>query len=245
VRSMPGSAVRMRTAAGGAVRVQLLLLPPALLVGIGAATARGGVWLVLLGPAAVLLVANARAIARAGIRSLAGAAGNAALVTAAAMLLALGLGPALGLYRTITVLSGSRRPAFAPGDVIVVTPEPARDLRVGQVITYQIPVDGRRVETHRVVRILRPGEEPIVQTKGDANNAPDPWQAQLHGGTLWRYRLRIPLLGYPILALRAPLTHWILVTLLPALLALYWLVELWRPARRTRSSIPAHARTNA
>jgi signal peptidase I len=241
---MPGIAARTRTAAGGAVRVQLLLLPPVVLAGIGVATARGGLWLLALGPAALLLVVNARMIARAGIRSLAGAAGNAALVMAVVMLLGLGLGPALGLYRTVTVLSGSMRPTFAPGDVILVTPEPARDLRVGQVITYQIPVDGRRVETHRVVRILRAGDEPIVQTRGDANNAPDPWQAQLHGGTLWRYRLRIPLLGYPILALRAPLTHWILVTLLPALLALYWLVELWRPARRTRSSIPAHARTS-
>ncbi len=231
---------RTRAATESAVRLQLLLLPPLAFAFIGIATARGGLWLAGLAPAALVLSGHAAVVARTSLRSWSCSFGTVGVALACAALLALAAGPALGLYRTVTVLSGSMRPIFAPGDVIVVTPEPARDLRVGQVITYQVPIGGQQVETHRVVRILAHGNEPIVQTKGDANNAVDPWQAKLHGGTLWRYRARIPLIGYAILALRAPLAHWILVLLVPGLLALYALVELWRPRPRP---VPQHARS--
>ena len=229
-----------RTAAE-AVRVLLLALLPLTFACIGVAVARGGVWLVALAPAGLVLAAHARIVVRAGLRAWSPALGTGALVVACLALAVLGLGPALGLYRTVTVLSGSMRPTFSPGDVIVVTPERARDLRAGQVISYHIPVDGRPVVTHRVVRVIQPGDEPIVQTKGDANNAVDPWRAKLHGGTIWRYRLRAPLLGYPILALRTPRAHWLLVVFLPALLALYGVASIWRPRPRPA---PRHARTD-
>ena len=235
-----GKRKRARTAAE-AVRVTFLALLPLTFAGIGVAAARGGVWLVVLVPAGLVLASHARIVVRGGLRAWSPALGTGALALACLALAALGLGPALGLYRTVTVLSGSMRPTFSPGDVIVVTPERARDLRAGQVISYHIPVDGRPVVTHRVVRVIEPGDEPIVQTKGDANNAVDPWQAKLHGGTIWRYRLSVPLLGYPILALREPRTHWLLVVFLPALLALYGVASIWRP--RPRPALP-HARTD-
>jgi signal peptidase len=134
------------------------------------------------------------------------------------------------------------RPTFLPGDVIVVTPAPAGSLHVGDVITYQIPVNGHPVETHRVVRILKHGHEPIVQTKGDANRSADPWKAKLHGGTIWRYRRRLPMLGFPLLALRAPLMHRLLVYGIPALLALYWIGRIWRPMKPRRLT---HAASDA
>ncbi len=235
----PGRRKRTRAAAGSAVRVCFLALLPLAIACIGLACARGGLWLVALVPAGSLLAAHANLVARAGLRSWSGPIGTGALALAVAALATLGLGPALGIYRTVTVLSGSMRPTFSPGDVIVVTPERARDLRVGQVISYHIPVDGRPVVTHRVVRIVEPGDEPIVQTKGDANNAVDPWQAKLHGGTIWRFRMRVPLLGYAILALRNPRAHELLVVFLPALLALYGIMLIWRPRPR-----PRHARTD-
>ena len=103
-----------------------------------------------------------------------------------------GLGPRTGLYRTLTVLSGSMQPLFGAGDVVVATPEPARDLRVGQVITYRIPVGDHHVETHRVIRILKHGDDPVIWTKGDANPVRDPWTARLSGSTIWRQRWVIP-----------------------------------------------------
>lgn len=53
------------------------------------------------------------------------------LVLALALFLALVVLPRLGLYRPVTVLSGSMRPTFSPGDMIVVAPEPVSAVRVG------------------------------------------------------------------------------------------------------------------
>src|SRR5438132_7319626 len=106
-----------------------------------------------------------------GFRVAASVVGTAAVVVAVAALVGIGLAPRLGFYRPLTVLSGSMRPAFVPGDVVIVTPERLRDVRVGQVITYAIPVGDRHVETHRVILVLRAGEHPAVITKGVANAA--------------------------------------------------------------------------
>ena len=166
-----------------------------------------------------------------GFRVAASVVGTAAVVVAVVTLLAVGLGPRLGFYRTLTVLTGSMRPAFASGDMVIVTPEPTRDVRAGQVITYAIPVGDHHVETHRVVRVLRGGDHPVVITKGDGNATRDPWKAQLSGTTVWRYRFRIPMMGRAIVALRDPLVHKLTVLLLPVLLALYGLGRIWRPRR--------------
>src|SRR6266702_7034435 len=87
------------------------------------------------------------------------ALGIAAFV-ALVVFVGIGLLPRTGWYRVETVLSGSMRPDFAPGDMIVVTPESTNDIRVGQVITYAIPVGDHHVETHRVAKILQRGPRP-------------------------------------------------------------------------------------
>ncbi len=128
-------------------------------------------------------------------------AGRGAIVVAALAFLVLAVGPRTGSYRTLTVLSGSMRPTFPPGSVLLSEPVPVADLRVGDVITYSIPVQDHRIVTHRVVRIVSQG---VVQTKGDANRAVDPWVARLAGTTAWRVRGAIPGLGYLINALSRP-----------------------------------------
>src|SRR5437867_1655264 len=102
------------------------------------------------------------------------------------ILLAIGIGPHLFSYRPATVLSGSMRPTFDPGDMLILRPEPIGQLEVGDVISYHIPVGDGHVETHRVIKILRRLPAPVVITKGDANNGPDPWRAELNGPTVWR-----------------------------------------------------------
>ena len=163
-----------------------------------------------------------------GVRTTLRISGTGAAVVAVLALVGLGLVPRLGFYRPLTVLSGSMRPVFAPGDVVVVTPERLRDVQAGQIITYEIPISDHHVETHRVVRVLRGGDHPVVITKGDANTVADPWKAHLHGDRVWRYRFRIPMIGRAIVALRDPLVHRLTVFLLPALLALYGLSRIWR-----------------
>lgn len=152
---------------------------------------------------------------------------RALLALALTLFLAIAVLPRLGLYRPVTVLSGSMRPTFSPGDMVVVAPEPVSAVRVGQVISYQVPVGMRQVETHRIVRILQGGAHPVVQTQGDANNWPDPWTAKLEGRTAWRMVAVIPRLGYVVNWLRGGAAHTAAVLVAPALLALLTLLEIW------------------
>jgi len=150
-----------------------------------------------------------------------------ALVAALAIFFFLALLPHTGLYRPETVLSGSMRPYFSPGDMVVVTPEPSRDVRVGQVISYRIPVGDHHVQSHRIAQIVRGGEHPVVRTKGDANNARDPWTARLDGSTAWRVRFVVPKVGFLIVWLRDPLLRLLTVFVAPALFALVALRRIW------------------
>ncbi|MGZ4482203.1 MAG: signal peptidase I [Gaiellales bacterium] len=150
-----------------------------------------------------------------------------AVVVCLAVLAFFGLGPHTGLYRTMTVLSGSMVPRFSPGDVVVVTPEPMSALRVGQIITYSTPVAGHPIVTHRVVAILSGGPHPVVRTRGDANNAPDPWTARLENGPVWKVSAVIPKAGWAIEWLRQPWLRLLLVLVVPALLAGIWLRDIW------------------
>jgi signal peptidase I len=140
--------------------------------------------------------------------------------------------PRLGLYRPLTVLSGSMEPTFHPGDLVIVTPEPLSDVRTGQVIAYSTPVADHHVVTHRVIEVVHGGPTPTVRTQGDANPAPDPWTAQLHGGTAWQMRLVIPHAGWVVRFLRDPQIHRITVLVVPLILCLVWLREIWAPGER-------------
>jgi signal peptidase len=159
------------------------------------------------------------------------------VILAAAVAVGMGVLPHLGLYRTLTVLSGSMVPTFRPGDIIIVRPEPMRDLRVGQVITYQVPVGARQVETHRVIRIVRGRgtDHPVIQTQGDANSAADPWTAQLDGTTVWRLEAVVPKAGYALNALRGRFFHLFSILVVPVLLAAVALRRLWARPEAARA----------
>ena len=149
------------------------------------------------------------------------------LALALVLFLFLGVLPRLGLYRPVTVLSGSMRPTFSPGDMVIVVPEPVSAVRVGQVISYQVPVGIHQVETHRVVKILQGGPHPTVQTQGDANNYHDPWTAKLAGNTAWRMVAVVPHLGYVVNFLCGRSLQMVAIFVAPVLLALLLLVEIW------------------
>jgi signal peptidase len=208
------------------VRAQVLLLVPALLgIAVLGILRRDASGLVLTGLASACLVALTPLFAKVpGLRSLIRVA---VLALVASLFLGLALLPRLGLYRPLTVLSGSMRPTFDPGDLVIVRPEPVSSVRVGQVISYSVPVGEHQVETHRVIRVLRGGAHPIVQTQGDANNWRDPWTAQLQGTTAWRLTAVIPYGGYAINALRGRTAHLLTVVAAPVLLCLLLLAQLW------------------
>lgn len=160
------------------------------------------------------------------------------VVLAAGALMAFGLLPHTGRYRTATVLTGSMRPTLPEGSIVFITPMAARDLGVGDVVMYQIPVEDRRVVAHRVVEILEGGDHPVIRTKGDANAEADPWVARMDTGPLWQVRGAVPKAGYALHALRHPVVRRVCVFGLPLLLCLIWLGEIWFPRRPRGAASP-------
>ena len=159
--------------------------------------------------------------------SLADLALRAALGVAFAVFVLLALLPHTGLYRTETVLSNSMKPYFGAGDLLVVTPEPLRDVRVGQVVSIHVPNGDHHVQTHRIVQVVRGGAHPVVRTKGDANEARDQFTARLDGKTAWRVRVVVPKVGWLIVWLRNPLLRLLTVFLAPAAFALMAVRRIW------------------
>jgi signal peptidase len=150
------------------------------------------------------------------------------LAVAAALFVAVGVLPRLGVYRPVTVLSQSMRPTFAAGDLVIVTPEPLRDVRVGQVLTYAVPTGNHYVETHRVVQVVRIGAHPVIRTRGDANTAVDPWTARLSGSHAWKLRLVVPYAGWGVIALRSRPIDVLALLIAPLLLVATGLRRIWR-----------------
>ena len=173
---------------------------------------------------------------RAGARSVLESAyrwfARVLMVVAVLAFAGLAVGPHVLGYRTMTMLTGSMAPGINPGDVTVATPLPTSDVRVGMIVSYHIPVDDHHVVTHRVVSVEHgPGGQVTIQTKGDANNAADPWKATLQSDTVYRVRAVVPHLGLAIEAFRNPVVTTALVYGAPTLLAGWLILAIWRPTR--------------
>jgi signal peptidase I len=172
---------------------------------------------------------------RAGIRSLELAyrwLARVLMVVAVLALAGLAVGPHVFGYRTMTMLTGSMAPEINPGDVTVATPLAVEKVAVGMIVSYHIPVDDHHVVTHRVVSVDHgPGGQVTIQTKGDANNAADPWKATLQGDTAYQVHAVIPHLGRVIEAFRSPVVAKALVYGAPTLLAGWLILAIWQPTR--------------
>ena len=156
------------------------------------------------------------------------------VIVAAAAFLFLAVGPRIFGYQTSTMLTGSMAPLINAGDVVVTVPTPVSGVSVGDIITYHIPVEDRRVETHRVTEVYTHADgTTTVRTKGDANNGVDPWEATLQGPTVDTHVLTIPHLGQAIRTLRQPLVLNALMYGAPAILVLGLLASIWRKEPET------------
>ena len=144
----------------------------------------------------------------------------------------LAVGPHMLGYRTMTMLTASMAPEIDPGDVTIVTPIAISEGTEGMVITYHKPIEDHSLVTHRVVSVETAANGTVtVQTKGDANEAIDPWTATLEGDTAYEVRAVIPELGHLIQALRTPVLTQMLLYGAPTVLVGWLLLTIWRPAR--------------
>jgi signal peptidase I len=77
--------------------------------------------------------------------------------------------------QSYTVLTGSMRPSREPGALIAVRQTDAAQIRIGDVITFQLRSGEPQVATHRVIAVGVDGTgDRVFTTRGDANDAADP-----------------------------------------------------------------------
>jgi signal peptidase len=104
--------------------------------------------------------------------------------------------PAISGGAALTVLTQSMEPKLPPGTLIIIRPTPIGDIKLGDVLTYQIKSGQPEVVSHRVIsRSVDTEGRTTFITKGDNNDLPDAGsvrKVQIKG-TLW---YSIPWLGY-------------------------------------------------
>jgi len=138
-------------------------------------------------------------------------------------------GMLLGLWRFRVIDTGSMHPTLKPGDVAVLTPERTADLRRGQIVAFHPPGEPRLTVLHRVFSIHRSRNVVIIQTKGDANNAPDVWHARILGNTVWVETRKATNVGYlAVWSQQRPVRFGLLIVIV-ILVASMLLSSMWRP----------------
>jgi signal peptidase len=106
-------------------------------------------------------------------------------------------------YQLYVMTSNSMAPSLPAGSLLLVQPTAPTAIWPGEVIVFQSPLDARGTVTHRVVSITVEAEGVVLQTRGDANPAVDPWRVSA-GAVRGKVVAAVPLVGYALLALQHP-----------------------------------------
>jgi signal peptidase len=146
-------------------------------------------------------------------------------LAAVAVLAYLGL-IALG-YKPVTVYSGSMVPTLRVGSLTVDRSVPSQSVRVGDVITFADPYVRGRLVTHRVIRIFHTKRGLAFRTKGDGNDARDPWTVRLPD-RVGRVAFSIPYAGYALWYLHTREVRTGLIFVAALLLLTTMLRRIWR-----------------
>ncbi len=151
------------------------------------------------------------------------------LATVVLLILVVIVGMVLGAWRFTVIDTGSMRPTLNPGDVGVLTSERMADLRRGQIVAFHPPGEPRLTVVHRVFSIQRTHDGVVIQTKGDANNATDPWRARLVGNTIWRVSVKASKIGYLVAwSQQRPVRLGLLIAIVTLVVSML-LGWIWRP----------------
>ena len=133
----------------------------------------------------------------------------------------------VGGYRPVAVYSGSMTPTIAVGGLALDRTIPARDVRVGDVITFNDPYVNGRMVTHRVVAVIPTAHGLAYRTKGDANPSRDPWTIRLNG-QVGRVAFSVPVAGYVLVYAHTREVRAVLICLASILLLFGLLRRIWR-----------------
>jgi signal peptidase len=164
------------------------------------------------------------------------------LVVAAGLLFGtlLILPAALGWQRYV-IVSGSMTGTYDRGSLVLDEVVPVEQLREGDVITYRPPAGAgpAGLVTHRIASIATDevGRR-TFRTKGDANQAADPWTFMLPKGEQARVRASVPYVGFALAALGRRDLRMLIVGLPAGLIALMSIAGLWRQAGLEARAVP-------
>lgn len=150
---------------------------------------------------------------------------------------------ASGSVQIRPVLSGSMRPDLPVGGVVITRRVPVSDVHVGDVIVFREPDGSQGLVVHRIFSETPGPAGAVLQTKGDANAAPDPWLITLRGEHAYRAVFAVPLVGYAAVWAHNPTGSRALVvlgTLLVVIAAAASLALRRREARRASAASGRH-----
>ena len=131
--------------------------------------------------------------------------------------------PAMTKSVPLTVLTSSMEPGLPPGTLLIVRPVEPGDIRIGDVVTYQIRSGEPDVITHRVIAItMTESGERTFTVQGDNNGAPDadPVREDQLQGRLW---YSVPYVGWVNNAVGGDLR----TTLIPVIAGALLLYAAW------------------
>ncbi|MFS0821605.1 signal peptidase I [Bacillus sp. 1P02SD] len=135
-------------------------------------------------------------------------------------------------FKIMTVMTGSMEPELQPGDMIIVREKKPGELRVKDVITYQL--NEQTLVTHRIVDLEEKNGETFFQTKGDANNVVDDGLVS-HDQIVGVLVFTIPKFGQLAQALQTP-TGMILLSLFILLIITIGMIKKMLNIQRGESS---------
>lgn len=132
----------------------------------------------------------------------------------------------VGADQSLVVQSGSMEPTIGTGAVVFVEEASVDAIEEGDVVTYAD--DGGNLITHRVVTKYDAGGDSVrFETKGDANDEPDP-EAVYPGDVVGVVTFSLPLIGYVVTFGNTPMGYLTLVVVPVVLLIFDQLWELYR-----------------
>ena len=96
-------------------------------------------------------------------------------------------------YKIIAIGSDSMVPAYGRGDAVIYVKADAEDVKKDDIVVF---VKEGIIVTHRAVGVTKNGNEILIRTKGDANNAPDNFTLK-GSDVLGIVEYRVKYIGYP------------------------------------------------
>jgi signal peptidase len=160
-----------------------------------------------------------------------------ALVAAVLATVAVAKLPELAGGRTFVVAGGSMEPAIGKGSALAVMPVAPDAIEVGNVVSMRVPPRDT-LFTHRVTRVVQRDGQPLFETGGDANAAPDPSLVP-PGWIVGRVETVFPMIGYLVALLSIPSGLVFVLGVGAMLLVTGWLLEDLTRRTHAAGHVPA------